>query len=133
MLNHIVTMGRLVRDPELRHTQSGIPVTSFTIACDRDYKDANGDKTTDFIDIVAWRNTADFVSRYFTKGRMAVIDGRLQLRDWTDRDGNKRRSAEILANSVHFGDSKPQNQAARVPAGSGYDADDLEGSGDLPF
>ena len=143
MLNHIVTMGRLVRDPELRHTQSGIPVTSFTIACDRDYKDANGDKATDFIDIVAWRNTADFVSRYFTKGRMAVIDGRLQLRDWTDRDGNKRRSAEILANSVHFGDSKPQNQAAPapagapvsagVPAGGGYDADDLEGSGDLPF
>ena len=90
MLNHIVTMGRLVRDPELRHTQSGIPVTSFTIACDRDYKDANGDKATDFIDVVAWRNTADFVSRYFTKGRMAVIDGRLQLRDlslihiWTD-------------------------------------------------
>ena len=112
MLNHIVTMGRLVRDPELRHTQSGIPVCSFTVACDRDYKDANGDKATDFIDIVAWRNTADFVSRYFTKGRMAVIDGRLQLRDWTDRDGNKRRSAEILANSVHFGDSKPQNQAA---------------------
>lgn len=143
MLNHIVTMGRLVRDPELRHTQSGIPVTSFTIACDRDYKDANGDKATDFIDIVAWRNTADFVSRYFTKGRMAVIDGRLQLRDWTDRDGNKRRSAEILANSVHFGDSRPQNQAAPapagapvsagVPAGGGYDADDLEGSGDLPF
>lgn len=143
MLNHIVTMGRLVRDPELRHTQSGIPVCSFTVACDRDYKDANGDKPTDFIDIVAWRNTADFVSRYFTKGRMAVIDGRLQLRDWTDRDGNKRRSAEILANSVHFGDSKPQNQAAPapagapvsagVPAGGGYDADDLEGSGDLPF
>ena len=143
MLNHIVTMGRLVRDPELRHTQSGIPVCSFTVACDRDYKDANGDKATDFIDIVAWRNTADFVSRYFTKGRMAVIDGRLQLRDWTDRDGNKRRSAEILANSVHFGDSKPQNQAtpaptgapvsAGVPAGGGYDADDLEGSGDLPF
>ena len=143
MLNHIVTMGRLVRDPELRHTQSGIPVCSFTVACDRDYKDANGDKATDFIDIVAWRNTADFVSRYFTKGRMAVIDGRLQLRDWTDRDGNKRRSAEILANSVHCGDSKPQNQAAPapagapvsagVPAGGGYDADDLEGSGDLPF
>ena len=137
MLNHIVTMGRLVRDPELRHTQSGIPVCSFTIACDRDYKDANGDKATDFIDIVAWRNTADFVSRYFTKGRMAVIDGRFQLREWTDREGSKRRSAEIRANSVYFGDSKPQNQAAPapagVPAGSGYDADDLEGSGDLPF
>ena len=102
MLNRITVMGRLVRDPELRHTQSGIPVCSITIACDRDYKDANGDKATDFIDIVAWRNTADFVSRYFTKGRMAVIDGRLQLRDWTDREGNRRRSAEILANSVNF-------------------------------
>ena len=143
MLNHIVTMGRLVRDPELRHTQSGIPVTSFTIACDRDYKDANGDKATDFIDIVAWRNTAEFVSKYLSKGRMTVIDGRLQLREWTDRDGNKRRSAEILANSVHFGDSRPQNQvapapagapvSAGVPAGGGYDADDLESSGDLPF
>lgn len=138
MLNHIVTMGRLVRDPELRHTQSGIPVTSFTIACDRDYKDANGDKATDFLDIVAWRNTAEFVSKYFTKGRMAVVDGRLQLRDWTDRDGNKRRSAEILANNVHFGDSRSQNQAAPrdyaapagVPAGG---ADDLEAGGDLPF
>lgn len=139
MLNHIVTMGRLVRDPELRHTQSGIPVTSFTIACDRDYKDANGDKATDFIDIVAWRNTADFVSRYFTKGRMAVIDGRLQLRDWTDREGNRRRSAEILANSVNFGDSHPQQQSQTAPApvgvyaGGGYSAEDLDANGELPF
>lgn len=137
MLNHIVTMGRLVRDPELRHTQSGIPVTSFTIACDRDYKYANGDKATDFIDIVAWRNTADFVSKYFAKGRMAVITGRLQLRPWTDQDGNKRRSAEILANSVHFGDSKPQNQAAPapagVPAGGGYDPETPEDGYNLPF
>lgn len=138
MLNHIVTMGRLVRDPELRHTQSGIPVTSFTIACDRDYKGADGEKATDFLDIVAWRQTAEFVSQYFTKGRMAVIDGRLQLRDWTDREGNRRRSAEILANSVHFGDRKPENQAAPrdyaapagVPAGG---VDDLEAGGDLPF
>lgn len=141
MLHHIVTMGRLVRDPELRHTQSGIPVTSFTIACDRDYKDANGDKATDFLDIVAWRQTAEFVSKYFTKGRMAVVDGRLQLRDWTDREGNKRRSAEIVADNVHFGDSRPQNQAAPrdyaapagVPAGGGYEPDDLEAGGDLPF
>ena len=137
MLNPIVTMGRLVRDPELRHTQSGIPVCSFTVACDRDYKDANGDKATDFIDIVAWRNTAEFVSKYLSKGRTALVAGRFQLREWTDREGNKRRSAEILANSVYFGDSRPQNQAAPVsvgvPAGGGYDADDLESSGDLPF
>ena len=81
MLNHIALMGRLARDPELRHTQSGLPVTSFSIACERDFKDANGEKVTDFIDIVAWRSTAEFVSKYFTKGRMAVVDGRLQLRD----------------------------------------------------
>lgn len=135
MLNHIVTMGRLTHDPELRHTQSGLPVCSFSIACDRDYKGADGEKATDFLDIVAWRQTAEFVSKYFTKGRMAVVDGRLQLRDWTDRDGNKRRSAEIVANSVNFGDSKPKNQdqAAPAPAGAysgGYGA---ETSGDLPF
>lgn len=141
MLNHITVMGRLVRDPELRHTQSGLPVTSFSIACDRDFKDkATGEKVTDFIDIVAWRNTAEFVSRYFTKGRMAVIDGRLQLRDWTDRDGNRRRSAEILANNVHFGDSRPQNQAVPAPGcaagahpGGGYSAGDMDDAGDLPF
>lgn len=135
MLNHIITMGRLVRDPELRHTQSGIPVTSFTIACDRDYKNAKGGKTTDFIDIVVWRQTAEFVSRYFSKGRMAVVEGRLQLRDWTDRDGNKRRSAEILANSVHFGDSRPQNQAApaQAAAGSHSGGDGLGADGELPF
>ena len=137
MLNHIALMGRLARDPELRHTQSGLPVTSFSIACERDFKDANGEKVTDFIDIVAWRNTAEFVSKYFTKGRMAVVDGRLQLRDWVDRDGNKRRSAEIVASSVNFGDSKPKDQAAPAtsyaPVGAysgGYGA---ESDGDLPF
>lgn len=121
MLNHIVTMGRLTHDPELRHTQSGLPVCSFSIACDRDYKGADGEKATDFLDIVAWRQTAEFVSKYFTKGRMAVVDGRLQLRDWTDRDGNKRRSAEIVANSVNFGDSKPREQGQATPA-PGYAA-----------
>ena len=134
MLNHIVTMGRLTRDPELRHTQSGLPVCSFSIACDRDYKDSNGNRETDFIDVVAWRNTAEFVSKYFAKGRMAVVDGRLQLRDWTDRDGNKRRSAEIVANSVNFGDSKPKEQDQAAPAASyapagaysgGYGAEDF--------
>ena len=131
MLNHITVMGRLVRDPELRHTQSGLPVCSFSIACERDYKDAGGDKQTDFIDIVAWRNTAEFVSKYFTKGRMAVVDGRLQLRDWTDREGNKRRSAEILANSINFGDSRPRDaEAAPQPAATV--GQEYEG-GELPF
>lgn len=131
MLNHITLMGRLVRDPELRHTQSGLPVCSFSIACERDYKDAGGEKQTDFIDIVAWRNTAEFVTKYFTKGRMAVVDGRLQLRDWTDREGNKRRNAEILANSINFGDSRPRDaEAAPQPAAT--TGQEYEG-GELPF
>lgn len=113
MLNRITVMGRMVRDPELRRTQNGTAVCSFSVACDRDYKDkATGERTTDFIDIVAWRGVAEFVSKYLTKGRMAVIDGRLQLRDWTDKDGKKRRSAEILASNVSFGDSKPKGQAS---------------------
>ena len=106
MLNKIVLMGRLTRDPELRRTTSGTPVTSFSLAVDRDFKSQNGDKETDFIDIVAWRQTAEFVSKYFTKGRMAVVEGRLQIRDWTDREGGKRRSAEVIADNVYFGDSK---------------------------
>lgn len=111
MLNHIVLMGRLTRDPELRRTGSGIPVASFSIACERDYKPESGERETDFIDIVAWRNTAEFVSKYFTKGRMAVVSGRLQIRGWTDNQGNKRRSAEIVADSVYFGDSRPEGQS----------------------
>ena len=106
MLNRIIIMGRLTRDPELRHTQSGTAVASFSLAVDRDFKSQNGEKETDFIDVVAWRNSAEFVSRYFTKGRMAVVEGRLQIRDWTDRDGGKRRSAEVVADNVYFGDSK---------------------------
>ena len=106
MLNKIVIMGRLTRDPELRRTQSGTAVTSFSIACDRDFKSQSGEKETDFIDVVAWRGTAEFVSKYFSKGRMAVVEGRLQIRDWTDRDGGKRRSAEVVADNVYFGDSK---------------------------
>ena len=107
MLNHIVIMGRLARDPELRHTQSGVAVASFRLAVDRDFKDKNtGERATDWIDVVAWRQTAEFVSRYFTKGRMAVVEGRLQMRDWTDKDGNKRTSAEVVADNVYFGDSK---------------------------
>ena len=106
MLNRIVIMGRLVRDPELRRTQSGIAVTSFRIACDRDFKSQNGEKGTDWIDVVAWRQTAEFVSKYFAKGRMAVVEGRLQSRDWTDKEGNKRTAIEVVADNVYFGDSK---------------------------
>lgn len=124
MLNKIIVMGRLTRDPELRRTQSGLAVTSFSVACDRDFKNQAGEKETDFIDIVAWRNTAEFVSRYFTKGRMAVVEGRLQMRDWTDRDGNKRRSAEIVADNVYFGDSKKDGDGGGYQQGgypqSGY-------------
>lgn len=107
MLNHIVVMGRLTRDPELRRTGSGIAVTSFTVAVDRDFgKNESGEKETDFIDCVAWRQTGEFVSKYFAKGRMAVVSGRLQIRNWTDKEGNKRRTAEIVADNVYFGDSK---------------------------
>lgn len=106
MLNKIFIMGRLTRDPELRRTQSGLPVVSFTLAVDRDFKSQNGEKETDFIDCVAWRNTAEFVSKYFSKGRMAIVEGRLQVRNWNDRDGNKRRSAEVVADNVYFGDAK---------------------------
>lgn len=110
MLNHIVLMGRLTRDPELRRTPSGLSCATFSIAVDRDFSNsATGEKETDFIDIVAWRNTADFVSKYFTKGRMAVVSGRLQIRSWTDKDGNKRRSAEVVADNVYFGDSKTES------------------------
>ena len=103
MLNKIILMGRLTRDPELRRTGSGTAVTSFALAVDRDFKGQGGEKETDFIDVVAWRNTAEFVSKYFTKGRMAVVEGRLQIRDWKDKEGNNRRSAEVVADNVYFG------------------------------
>ena len=119
MLNRIILMGRLTRDPELRRTGSGTAVTSFSLAVDRDFKSQSGEKETDFIDIVAWRQTAEFVSRFFTKGRMAVVEGRLQLRDWTDRDGNKRRTAEVIADNVYFGDSKRDAEAGGYAAPSG--------------
>ena len=111
MLNHIVLMGRLTRDPELRRTGSGVAVASFTLAVDRDFAAQGAEKETDFVDIVAWRNTAEFVSRYFTKGRMAVVTGRLQIRNCTDKEGNKRRSAEVVADNVYFGDSKRDGAA----------------------
>lgn len=107
MLNHITIMGRLTRDPELRHTQTGTSISSFTLAVDRDFTSRDsGEKQTDFIDVVAWRQTADFVGRFFAKGAMAVVSGRLQIRDWQDKEGNKRRSAEVVAENVYFGESK---------------------------
>ena len=107
MLNHITIMGRLTRDPELRRTGSGTAVASFSVAVDRDFgKNENGEKETDFIDCVAWRNTAEFISKYASKGRMVVVSGRLQIRSWTDKDGNKRRTAEVVADNVYFGDSR---------------------------
>ena len=118
MLNHIVLMGRLTRDPELRYAGE-VPVCSFTLAVDRDFK-SSGQPETDFIDVVTWRNTATFVNQYFTKGRMAVVSGRLQIREWTDKEGNKRRSAEVIAENVHFGDSKKGDNAGggqEPPAG----------------
>ena len=109
-LNHIVIMGRLTRDPELRRTGSGVAVTSFTLAVDRDFAGKDGEKETDFIDCVAWRQTGEFVGKYFAKGRMACVQGSLQIRNWTDKDGNKRRSAEVIASNVYFADSKSAAQ-----------------------
>ena len=119
MLNHIVVMGRLTRDPELRKTPAGISVTSFSVAVDRDFAQQDGQKETDFIDVVAWRNTAEFAAKYFTKGRMAVVSGRLQIRNWEDKEGNKRRTAEILAENIYFGDSKKDDAANSTSAQSG--------------
>lgn len=126
MLNKIVIMGRLVRDPDLRRTQAGTAVAAFTLAVERDFKDAaTGERTADFIDCVAWRQAGEFVSRYFSKGRMAVAEGRLQLRDWVDRDGNKRRSAEVVVEQMYFGDSRSeggQKSGQPVPKEAGYQA-----------
>ena len=122
MLNHITIMGRLTRDPELRRTGSGIAVASFTVAVDRDFASReSGERETDFIDCVAWRQTGEFVSKYFTKGRMAVVSGRLQIRSWTDKDGNKRRTAEVVADNVYFGDSRRDGDAGNS-FGGGYSA-----------
>ena len=141
MLNKIMIMGRLTRDPELRTTLNGTHVAAFTLAVERDFKEQGRDtRPTDFIDCVAWRYAADFVSRYFTKGRMAVVEGRLQMRDWMDKDGNKRRSAEVVADSIYFGDSKAPaksegNAAERdfppMPQQSFAEMDDDDGP--LPF
>ena len=149
MLNRIIIMGRLARDPELRHTQSGAPVASFRLAVDRDFKDKNtGERATDWIDVVAWRATGEFVSRYFTKGRMAVVEGRLQMRDWTDKDGNRRTSAEVVAENVYFGDSRRDGDNSGygdrgsygghpadygIPSGGDHFSELEDDDGDLPF
>lgn len=137
MLNKIFVMGRLTADPELRRTQSGTPVASFTVAVDRDFKSQNGEKETDFIPVVAWRQTGEFVGRYFIKGRMAVVEGRLQNRNWTDRDGNKRTTSEIVADQVYFGDSKKDEMKAtadeRNAMYAGFAELSEEESGGLPF
>lgn len=129
MLNSCTLMGRLTKDPEMRNA-NGTPVVSFTVACDRDYV-SSGEKKVDFIDIVAWRSTAEFVSKYFRKGSMAVVAGRLQMREWTDKEGNKRRNAEIVADRVYFGEAKRSD----ADGGAQYSASFLpvEDDGDLPF
>ena len=125
MLNHIVIMGRMTRDPELRRTASGTAVASFTLAVDRDFAAKDAQRETDFIDCVAWRATGEFVSKYFAKGRMAVVSGRLQIRPWEDKDGNKRRSAEVVVDNVYFGDSRRDApEEAKEAVDSGY-SDDL--------
>lgn len=146
MLNKIFIMGRLAHDPELRHTQTGTPVANFTLAVDRDFKEKNtGERTTDWIDVVAWRTTGEFVSKYFSKGRMAVVEGRLQIRDWTDKEGSKRRSAEVVADSVYFGDSRRDGDSSNTsrgyqasadyggPSGSDQFVELGDDCGDLPF
>lgn len=136
MLNKIILMGRLTRDPELRRTGSGTAVTSFAIAVDRDFKSQNGEKETDFIDVVAWRSTAEFVSKHFAKGRMAAVEGKLQIRDWTDKDGTKRRTAEVIADNVYFADSKRDDMTANRNAlaeRAEQFAEIAEEDGELPF
>ena len=133
MLNNIVIMGRLTADPVLRRTQNGVAVASFTLACERDFAPQGADKETDFIDIVSWRYTAEFVEKYFSKGQMAVVTGRLQIRNWEDKEGNKRRSAEILADHVYFGESKRDSQKTTYTLEDDFPVMDGSEPPDLPF
>ena len=148
MLNKIFLQGRLVADPELRHTPNGVAVASFRIAVDRDFKDREtGERKADFINVVAWRQTAEFVSRYFTKGRMAVVEGKLQTRDYTDRDGNRRYATEVVADNIYFGDSKRDGETGGAsfsrpaapadygmpPVGGDQFAELADDDGELPF
>ena len=129
MLNPLPIMGRLTRDPELRRTGTGIAVASFTVAVDRDFGGRDGgEKETDFIDCVAWRQTGEFVSKYFTKGRMIVVSGRLQIRSWTDKEGNKRRSAEVVADNCYFGDSKRDSDSGSAYGGNTYSGNSYGGN-----
>ncbi len=129
MLNHITIMGRLTRDPELRRTGSGIAVASFTVAVDRDYGNRDsGERETDFIDCVAWRQTGEFVSKYFSKGSMIVVSGRLQIRNWTDKEGNKRRTAEVVADNVYFGESKRSSDSGSSYGGNSYGGNNSYGN-----
>lgn len=133
MLNRIVIQGRLCADPELRRTNSGTPVTTVNVAVDRDFKNQDGSRDTDFIPVVAWKGTAEMLGKYFTKGRMIVVDGRLQIRDWTDKDGNKRRTAEIVANNVYFGDAKRDDSAPAQSEPQGGFSEMGEDDSELPF
>lgn len=137
-LNRATIMGRFTRDPELRRTPSGVAVTTFTLAVEDDFKGADGTRKTHFLDVVAWRGTAEFVCSYFGKGRMAVVDGKLQQREWTDKDGNKRKAVEIIADSVYFGDSRPAegnnsvSESATTYSAPSF-AEEVENDGDVPF
>lgn len=134
MLNHISIMGRLTKDVELRRTNNGAAVASFTLAVDRDFKNSNGEKETDFIEVVCWKNTAEFVSKYFSKGKMAIVAGRLQIRGWTDKDGNKRKTAEVVADNVYFGDTKKED-AGNYDSSTASDVlvNDLLDDDEFPF
>ncbi len=131
MLNSVIIMGRLTRDPELRRTQGGTAVTSFTMAVDRDFKSQSGEKETDFIDVVAWRNTGEFAAKYLAKGRMAAVEGRIQVRDWQDKDGNRRKSVEVVADNVYFADSKRDSKPQE--SRDDQEFDEIEDDGDFPF
>ena len=133
MLNNVIIMGRLTRDPELRRTQGGTAVTSFTLAVDRDFKSQSGEKETDFIDVVAWRNTGEFAAKYLAKGRMVAVEGRIQVRDWQDKDGNRRKSVEVVADNVYFGDSKRDSKPQESRTVDEPEFDEIEDDGDLPF
>ena len=133
MLNKVIIMGRLTRDPELRRTQGGTAVTSFTMAVDRDFKSQSGEKETDFIDVVAWRNTGEFAAKYLAKGRMAAVEGRIQVRDWQDKDGNRRKSVEVVADNVYFADAKRDSKPQDSRAVDDQEFDEIEDDGDLPF
>ena len=133
MLNHIDVMGMLTRDPELRYTQSQVPVATFTLAVDQDYAQQGQERKTDFIPVVVWRGTAEFVSKYFKKGSMAIVSGRLQIREYTDRDGNKRSVAEIVADNVYFGEAKAKDTPPANVGNSSSFEELADNDGDLPF